>query len=200
MPKHYCCVCLISLQPFLFSGDYPVFNWNRHSSLRLLSHPAVQSNSQRAFHSLILTPLPFKCSHWYDSWAETGTTFYVYVSVHIVIMCYVYVGNMHLHQKPADMLKSLLQMQSISVFVIPSLFIQAKSGGNEWWRENVRTEGYMHVHLHSFHPLFLSWTEHSTPSFLYMHTVMLGWLTNWFMEKSELLASIIQYNFRDVEK
>lgn len=43
MPEHYCCVCLISLLPFLFPGDYPVFKWNRpSSSLHSAPLPASQ--------------------------------------------------------------------------------------------------------------------------------------------------------------
>lgn len=43
MPEHYCCVCLISLLPFLFPGDYPVFKRNRpSSSLHSAPLPASQ--------------------------------------------------------------------------------------------------------------------------------------------------------------
>lgn len=66
-PEHYRCVRLISLLPFLFSGDYPVFKRNRpssslHSAPLPTSQPVDQPASQPAFQSLIPTSLPFKCS------------------------------------------------------------------------------------------------------------------------------------------
>lgn len=52
MPEHYHRVCLISLLPFLFPGDYPVFKQNRPSSLRSAplpaSQPAGRSDSQHS--------------------------------------------------------------------------------------------------------------------------------------------------------
>lgn len=48
MPEYYRCVCLISLQPFLFPGDYPVFKRNRPSSLHSVQLPASQSVGQPA--------------------------------------------------------------------------------------------------------------------------------------------------------
>lgn len=48
MPEHYRCVCLISLLPFLFPGDYPVFKRNRPSPLHSAPLPASQSVSQPA--------------------------------------------------------------------------------------------------------------------------------------------------------
>lgn len=52
MPEHYRCVCLISLLPFLFPGDYPVFKRNRPSSLHSAplptSPPVGQPASQPA--------------------------------------------------------------------------------------------------------------------------------------------------------
>lgn len=50
MPEHYRCVCLISLLPFLFPGDYPVFRRNRPSTLHSAplptNLPASRSVSQ----------------------------------------------------------------------------------------------------------------------------------------------------------
>lgn len=48
MPQHYCCVCLISLLPFLFPGDYPVFRQNRPSTLHSAPLPSSQPAGQLA--------------------------------------------------------------------------------------------------------------------------------------------------------
>lgn len=70
-PEYYRGVCLISLLPFLFPGDYPVFKRNGafFASLGFKSLPAVGARCQPAFQRLIPKPLPFKCSRWYDIWA-----------------------------------------------------------------------------------------------------------------------------------
>lgn len=62
MPEHYRCVCLISLLPFLFPRDYPVFKRNRLSSLHSAPLPTSQPVGQPTFQCLIPKPLPFKCS------------------------------------------------------------------------------------------------------------------------------------------
>lgn len=66
-PEYYRSMCLISLLPFLFPGDYPVFKRNGafFASLGFKSLPAVDARCQLAFRRLILKPLPFKCSRWY---------------------------------------------------------------------------------------------------------------------------------------
>lgn len=52
LPEHYRCVCLISLPPFLFPGDYPVFKRNGpsplHSAPLPTSQPAGQPASERS--------------------------------------------------------------------------------------------------------------------------------------------------------
>lgn len=48
MPEHYRCVCLISLLPFLFPGDYPVFRRNRPSTLHSAPLPTSQPVGQLA--------------------------------------------------------------------------------------------------------------------------------------------------------
>lgn len=74
MPEHYRCVCLISLLPFLFPGDYPVFKRNRpssHHSAPLPNSPPVGQPARKCSSFLVPAALPFTCSQLYDNWAGT---------------------------------------------------------------------------------------------------------------------------------
>lgn len=114
MPEHYRCVCLISLLPFLFPGDYPVFKRNRPSSLHSAPLPASQSVSQPASQrSNLSSQHHYHLNVLNDMTAEHGLR----AALCVYVCAQVYVCNLCeyvcLIEGLADKLKSLLQMLSI---------------------------------------------------------------------------------------
>lgn len=71
MLEHYRHVCLIPLLPFLFLEIILFLNGiGIFRFTQLPFEPAGWSDSQPTIHSLIQTPLPFKCFQRYDGWLK----------------------------------------------------------------------------------------------------------------------------------
>lgn len=90
MPERHRRVCLISLLPFLFPGDYPVFKANGPSSLRSDPLPAKQPVGRTASrHSALSSQRHYHLNVSSDMMAEPAPSeaLFVYVCACVRVFC-----------------------------------------------------------------------------------------------------------------